>query len=544
LAFMPLVWALLPLQLVGCTQGPQGKDTDPSQAAQPAGAAPGSAAGTTANLPPAPPEPPAPPMPVIRVLERGEGWRRVKVTGDAEDGVTGVVRRLGDEYTVIEGRAAINRTSLPAKTRQALAETMRRQPAPGQGDDEILIVPKRVAEVVDGGATRPASCHDEDRVLAKTYEVDRTYNYRKGSAGVFTGKADLNTRVKGSVTGQIKYSLKHASCSPFVVIRRVTLTGSTDVVADAAIDGTFRNAWNWTQEVYTPVLGSVTLPGIAIPVTFKAPITVGIDASGAAQLTASAHFEAHGYFNVHCNSGGCSGIRSATHGFSPVGTPSAAVGGQVKVTPWVEGGFRAAILDEASAHAQVGVRAELPTDLWAYAGNTCGDSDRNGSDEMVAAATIDLAITIDVVARAAFVGREAAPWYWTVWNRHLAFWSVGSGSAISPLFYAQSVDANGTVTMRAGMRPCWPYSDVVTYLVTWSDGATELVTGAPGTMLTLSHRFASLDPKLLRIDALSDAAGRTLGASTARNVSFRLTEGAQVAGGSKRGAGVGLASLD
>jgi hypothetical protein len=525
----PLFFALLVLRLAGCASDPK-PGGSPSAAPVPlvqrqpepvpaVVAASGSAAGTTVVLPPAPPEPPPPSMPVTRLLETGEGWRRIKVGGEAEDPNTGEVRRLRDEYYVIDDRAAILRTSLPTRTQRALALSL--GPPPSDGDDEVIIVSTLAIAAVEGMAVAQSECRDTEKVFAKTHPIDRTYNVHKTSDGAFAGSADLKARINGSVTTTIKYSVRHTSCLPYLVIRRIDLAGNTDVVASAAVDATFEGSLDWGQEVYAPVLGSVILPGGgAVPITIKAPISVGIDATAAAQLRSSGSFEAHGRFAVRCNRGGCAGSRSATHGFVPGGTPSATVAGRAQVTPWAEGGVRASVIDESVLRAQVGVRARLATDLWGASGDRCGDADHDGSNETVTATTIDLGIGVDVVAKESFLGRDEAPWFWNVWNRHLAFWSVGGEAALSPMFYVQGVQKNGAITVRAGMRPCWPYADVVTYLVTWGDGSTNLINGAPGTLLTLAHTFGSLEPHGLRLDALSDADGRTLGGSTERSLIF------------------------
>jgi hypothetical protein len=543
---VPLFLALLVLRLAGCASDPKaggspGAARKPAEVEAPAAAVgSASAAGTTVVLPPAPPEPPPPPMPVTRVLEAGEGWRRIKVGGEAEDATTGKVRRLHDEYYVIEDRAAIARTSLPTMTQRALALSLGAPPS--DGDDEVMIVSTLAIAAVEGMAVAQSECRDTEKVFARTHAIDRTYNSRKTSDGAFAGSAELETRINGSVTATITYSIRHTACLPYVVIRRIDLAGNTDVVARAAIDATFKGSMDWSQEVYAPVLATVILPGGgAVPVTIKAPISVGIDATAAAQLRSSGRFEAHGRFAVRCNRAGCAGSRSASHGFVPGGTPVATVSGRAQITPWAEGGVRAYVVDEAVMHAQVGVRARLATDLWAAPGASCGDADHDGSNEVMTGTTVDLGIGVDVVAKESFLGRDEAPWFWNVWNRHLAFWSLGDVTALSPLFFVQGTREDGVTTVRAGMRPCWPYRDVVTYLVTWNDGSTTLVNGVPGTLLTLAHTFAGTEPRLLRLDALSDAAGRTLGGSTERSLIFPGHEPAPAAAraGKRSGAGKG-----
>ena len=82
----------------------------------------------TKPLPPPLPQPPPPPDPVaptVLALERGTGWKRVQVSGTAEDLETGTMQTLGSEFYVIDGRASINNTALPANTRAVLTGQLR-----------------------------------------------------------------------------------------------------------------------------------------------------------------------------------------------------------------------------------------------------------------------------------------------------------------------------------------------------------------------------------------------------------------------------------
>jgi len=367
-------------------------------------------------------------------------------------------------------------------------------------------------------------CDDEEKVYSKTYSFDKSYSYHKGDeTGSFTGAADFQARLKGSVTATVKYKVVrdwYTACIPYAVIRRVTVDGNADVNSTANVDASFQKAWAWQKEIAAPKLGTVTLPVVPIPLTFKAPITVGIDAAAKADLHAAASYQAHGMFNVICNSSGCSGSKSATHSFTPGGSPSLSANGLVTVKPWAEGALRAYVLSEWVASAQVGVRAGLPTQLWAYAGNTCGDANNDGVNEWVSGATLDMSVSIDVVAKAKFLGDDKGPWIWNVWNKHVAFWPIANGGALDPIFYNGPLDGSTAVTMRGKMRPCWPYNDVVSYRVLWNDGGQSNFSSHPDTLFNQGHSFGSYGWRTVRLQALSDAKGRSIGGAT--DDSFRL----------------------
>ena len=72
--------------------------------------------------------------------------------------------------------------------------------------------------------------------------------------------------------------------------------------------------------------------------------------------------------------------------------------------------------------------------------------------------------------------------------------------------------------MNVRMRPCWPYHDDISYRMTWGDGATTPFSGKPDGLLTQTHSFASAGAKSIRVDALTDAKGRTMASGLARTV--------------------------
>jgi hypothetical protein len=473
------------------------------------------------TTPPLPPSP-DPLPPTVSAISSGDGWRRVQVTGNAVDGETGAAKVLNDEYYVINGRDAIASADLSDQARAQLFGRLNGRPRPPKGEQEIIIVPKRLDDLARSGVSTFSLCDDDNnKVYSKTYAVDRTYPYHVSTEGSFSGSGDLNVHLKGSVTAAVHYDVTYTLCVPIPVLHSVSVSGSADVIADASLDAVFADKWSWSRVVAEPTIGTVTLPLVPIPLTFTAPITVGIDASAKAELHVHAGYEAHGAFSIGCNGDGCDGSKSATHSYTPNGSPSVNLSGKATVTPWVKGAVHARVVEDWLAFAEVGVKAKLNGQLWAQAGNSCGDGNHDGGNEYVQAATLDLGVGVDVEARAGFIfAGQLGPWTWNVWSKHLAFWSFGESSALSPIFYSAGVqsDALKTANMRASMRPCWPYKDAVTYRVTWNDGAVTTHSGAPGTLLTITHPYATYGTKVVHIEAVQDAAGRLIGGGADRSV--------------------------
>jgi hypothetical protein len=458
-----------------------------------------------------------PVAPQVLALDSGANWRRVQVSGTAEDAATGTMQAVSGEYYVFNGRDAIAGSSLPANTRAVLTSKYSTMPRPVDGEEEVIVVPKAVNDAIQSNVAYFSLCDDSNnQTFSKSYAFDKQFDYHQNSEpGALVGSGDFHTQLKGAVTGEVKYSIKYHYCLPTFVFHRMTVRGDADVLARATLAAQFQKKWSFAKEVAAPVLGTVSFFGI--PVTFKAPISVGLDAQAAASFSFDGTYQAHGSFNISCTGSGCDGSKTATSGFTSGGAPSVAATARVKVTPWAEGAIRAYVLDEGIVSAQVGVRAKLPGDLWGYTGNTCGDADHDGANEYVSGYALDLSVGIDVVAKATLLGSNVGgPWSWNVWNKHLAFWS--GGDAVAPIFYGKGCGGTNTATMHVAMRPCWPYTDKVNYQMTWGDGTTGTFSSAPGTMVTQAHAFSSAGAKSVRVDAVTDAAGRTLSGNATRTV--------------------------
>jgi hypothetical protein len=355
--------------------------------------------------------------------------------------------------------------------------------------------------------------------------------------GGFTGTIKLEGDLEGQANLVLKFNVKRKkvgfNCVPWSASFKtarisgnatsetgVTLTGSVNYKKDFG-------PWNLAK----PHLFTVTFSVGWIPVSigFNLPVTAGLnlDATVTGTVNYNGTHTATGTFDYTCTLKDCIG----TSNFSNVGengatqTITGGVDGRIKATPWVDVGLRAYLYTEYIAYAQVGVRPHLLGDLWGYTGNSCGDAAADGHFETARALTFDLDTRIDWTAQASAFGSD--PWKKTLKTgsvNHFRFWDVlGNSTAMEPHFHGPGtlyVGDNGDYKVR--MRPCWPYTDNVTYQINWGDGATpQEVQGAPATELTVPHTWSEAGNKAASVTAVSDAHGRDIDKSTARTIEVK-----------------------
>ena len=498
-----------------------------------------------------------PNAPAVQQTSNGAGWRVLHVAGNLPDSKTGALTAVDDDIIVLESKEAIDAAPLGPKTRAQLkaSSTLRatKQVAaavapvnaasaftmtdltavdPGPQADEALftVVRKKAMDQLESppqGVAYFSICDDYDSSFTKSMSVDRTYSYHKGDeTGSFTGSFDVNARIQGSASASIQY---HAETSVFagcnavwIDFKKAIVQGTADLTASGKVDAQFQKEWHYSKMIAQPTVLDqwFTIGVVPVHLRLMVPVEAGLDAKAKATLHANAKVVGHGSFNMTCTSSSCSGSKTATIGIDSNDPPSFEATARVNVTPWAQGSLKAVLFDETiGGYGQVGVRASLPVDLWAYAGNQCGDADGVQGPEFVTGATLDMAVKVDVVAKAGAFGATAGPWTWNVANQHLYFHSFGDGTVLDPIVTSELTSNLLETKMHGRMRPCWPYTDAVTYRVTWSDGAVSTVTGSPTALFTQDHVFSTYGVKPIAVEPLHDAAGRDLsGHSTTRKV--------------------------
>jgi hypothetical protein len=296
------------------------------------------------------------------------------------------------------------------------------------------------------------------------------------------------------------------------------VVGKADAVADAKVNGSFHQAWHASTTVVEPTFYDdwISVAGLPVKLTVTMPIDAGIDADAKIDVNASTHIGAHGNFAIACTSDGCDGLKSATLDFGQNQTPQIGLNVRAHVSPWAQASVKLSLYDGLAA-GQVGARATLASDFWAYYGNTCGDADGDGVSELVQAATLDAKVLVDLRASASFFGLSQ-DWSWNLVTSHVGFWTLGSATALDPIFYASRAPS-GAVTMRGRMRPCWPYTDSMHYTIDWNDGSAQSAfDAAPATLLSAPHSFPVNHTYAVTLTAVGDAAGRGVHHAATRSV--------------------------
>src|SRR5262249_23559823 len=161
--------------------------------------------------------------------------------------------------------------------------------------------------------------------------------------------------------------------------------GQADVVADASANASFHDQWHASKTVVEPTIYDdwVSIAGLPVKITITVPIEAGIDASAQLVVDTDQHVEGHGSFNVICTSSSCDGSKNATISFQNNKEASLTdFNAHAHVDPWAQASVKLALY-EGVATGQLGLRATLDADFWAYAGNACGDGNHDGTNEYV-----------------------------------------------------------------------------------------------------------------------------------------------------------------
>lgn len=488
----------------------------------------------------------APPPPDLQVstIEVGDGWRRIRVFGKATDTETSAIVPVDRELVVIQDKTKASTAPIAsfvkkeyetelaaAKTTTTSLSTFYAADTLPEGEEADIIDPVAAANAESamnsGTPTLMFSCSNEEKTYSKTISTTKTYSHTKSTeAGSLTGSMAFNATLAASGTGKVTIKVYRSAwslCAPYkVTFRKATFTGKADVTAKANVDATFEKTWKYDKKVAQPSLGTVSFAIGPIPVSinFSAPIHVGVEAEAKATLKLNGSATAKATLDVSCTTGGCAGSKTATFGWTPGTTPTAGVNGVISVTPYAYAGVHANLYTDWVAYGEIGVKAKLKGELWGYAGNTCGDGNFDGTPEWVTAAALDARVGVDLVAKAGLVGSDKGPWTWNLLDKHVAFWDLGSSTAMAPMLNAKRTSGTG-IEANGRMRPCWPWTDNMKYRIDFTDGTVEEFWAAPSTLFSRLHTYSTYGSKIVNVTAVVDSQGRTPGKTTTDSIYLR-----------------------
>jgi hypothetical protein len=293
----------------------------------------------------------------------------------------------------------------------------------------------------------------------------------------------------------------------------------------------WRESWN----LINADLGrlSFSVYGFPVWIDFFFELDVGVEI--AAEITASVELEteveAAGSFDYTCNSGGCTGTNTFDSDDFGLGDLNAEVEARIEATAWAQPGLGAALYgSDWLAGGGVGLRGLLQAELWGYYGNGCGDADGDGSNEWVKALTAEASWGYDTLYFWTIFGddhdsHDEGPRYTLGWWDLLDVLGLGKSTVLQPMLLgpAEVIADSGAHEYTVRMRPCYPYSDAVTFGITgpWT-GTTTIPeprsTDPARNSSVMARGFNNVGTYTTTVTAIEDDAGRDLDVPYTRDI--------------------------
>jgi hypothetical protein len=478
------------------------------------------------------------------VLDAGSDWQRVEVEGDDADGAP----TIHEVLAVLKGGSGVANAPIPQSIKDDLAgaaptdmlvvsDTIAQEIAISEAQGaltprllEIAEPPDETDETYDESARALGrGCSDKLVTKGRSVNFNGPFSSSPIGVGAFEGSFEVSGGVKMTASVEARFARKRFKlirwCIPYGYrFLGASVSGQAEVDQGSSFDGKVNYPKNWEWDIANIDLGGETFFIGPVPVylDFDLPITAGVELSASATGTVRYNGAQAGIATFQAN---CDPSCTASGDWNFTRQPdqplfNAGISARIQATPWVQAAFKVSVYHEAFLFAQVGVRPKLETDIWGYAGNTCGDADQSGGNESVSALTVDLDGSLYLTGEVSFLKR-AQSWddLWHI-RGHILFADLLSGStALQPMVAGPvSTPPNTATSYGISMRPCWPYNDQVEYRVEPQDGATQWVKGPAHDSAPVSLLWSTIGSKSITARALADDHGRDLNAATTRSV--------------------------
>ena len=478
----------------------------------------------------------------VQVTDEGMGWKLMTVNAPASASAS---TKSGPEEILAVWPGGLKGAPLSAAMKQELENDFG-YTHPPRGfqikSTEVIVINKTLVEAMENGDdlspwlpyAEPDSNADSGpsnklgcsgwKTKTKTQdwgfdESNFSDDFTLGSN--ITGNYEIDIPMQGQATLELTYSYKRNwLCIPYEFrFDQARMHGDLNITGDSLLNASVSAQGHWEGEkrLANPRIGKLEFWVGVIPVVinFHLPVDVGytIDAQAEATLSVGSDLNSAGTFDYTCNRDTCWGSSDFYNPLDENGvTGSIEVSAQAQV--WAKVKVRANLYSDSFLYAEAGVKGFVEGDFWGYYGNNCGDGDGDGINETVKALTVGADAGYDWVYG---IGGIINDKEWTSeGNRYyLGWWDLlgeGGSTALSPMIEGPSqVNIGEWSEFTVKMRPCYPYTDAVTFTMDPGDWTGDMTLEDPKTSTqTTSKIFGSPQSYDLRALAVRDAKGRNL----------------------------------
>jgi hypothetical protein len=385
-------------------------------------------------------------------------------------------------------------------------------------------------------------------------------------SGGFTGSIGADLPLNGKIDYTFGYSYRANKCLgiPYAVrFDNIHAKGDLNLNnSQLSIDGTISYKTSWTSEKTYLVnkswhffIGPIpVILGLNVPYFFGYDVNSSLTGSVSLANTGTGVYS----FDYTCTSNNCNGTNNSTVQFqNGTNAPRASAAVNIGIKPYFAIEAVGYLYTESFLSAGLGSEISVPSTLWGYYGNACGDADGDGSTETVKSLVLDVNAQLalygkwkvfgnqnwawldskfsiagwDLFKVSDYTTRNKAPFY--ALRRNLIFREFESAatSALTPVIVGPSSIAASGSGYSAMMRSCVPFDDKMNYVFDWGDSTTTAFSGDGAQQTFQAHNWATTGAKNLKLTAQSDVIHRNYGVSTVRPITVVTLPAPGVPGG-------------